>query len=1033
MEFRILGPLEVISSGKPVRIAGTRQQRLLALLLLHLNRTVPVDRLIDHLWDDPPSSARQQVHNAIGTLRRTLGDHSSEVALLWTEAGYRLELPEELVDAHVFSARVDEARSAFAAGELTNAIELLRSGLGLWRGEALTGLTGSVIENTAARLDEERLTAVEGLLAFRLRNGETSSVVSELQQMVAEHPLRESLLITLMRALHLSGRRTAALEVYQTGRRLLADELGLDPSPSLQQIHAEVLNGAPAASTRTTSTAPGPSATDTAAESAVDRFYLPHDTSDFCGRSTELLRLLGDARAASPTALTISAVDGMGGVGKTTLAVHFGHKVAEDYPNGHYFIDLRGFTLGAEPVTPEQALDTLLRDSGLPPELIPSTVESKSAAWRSRVAGQRILLILDNAADAAHVRPLLPGTAGALVVVTSRRKLPALEGTQAISLDVLPKEDAVALFEKVAGIERTRFEPEAVDSAVELCGRLPLAIHIAAARLRDRTSWSVAHLVERLSDHTQRVRFLRVDDRCVMTALRLSYKYLSPRQQLVFRTLSLHPGGDFDSSIAAALADVSADDAEDCLDALFECNLLKQSTAGRFYFHDLIRDCSRELVAEVESDGERDDALRRMFDYYLHTAHSLSAGLHNLIHDAPPQVDRVPERFQRADSVADAIDVLNQEYGNLVAVAQLAIDGNHHRHAWQLVCTLQPYLEIRNYGGTSHALFQGGANAARALGDIRGESACLRGLVAVCRHLGSTDEAMRHLEHSIELTRQLDDQKTETAQLVQLGNLYLHEDRFTEAREVYLRAQPLSDSDPTGFLQAGIAINLGTIARDLGEYDQALTSLRRALTMIKEDSLDTMLYTTWSIGTVLHLLGDHDRALDEFARALHTSRQHKIQRAEALALVGLAGVKRSTGELGGSLDDGRQALTLARAYDLRATECEALNALGETTIALRDAGRAEQVFEQALDRAKRYGFARYEARAMEGAAHVALLRGDLGSARRHWREALDTYPPGIADARYAEWHLASLGDDAVCFRCATTNHALTEPRTRVSG
>lgn len=1023
VELRILGPLEVVSAGKPVRIGGARQQRLLALLLLHVNRIVAVDRLIDQLWDDPPASARQQVHNAIGTLRRTLSDHSSEAAVVWTDAGYRLELPAELIDAHIFSTHVDAARRAVAAHDLAGAIEFLKSGLGLWRGDALTGLTGSVFENAAARLTEEKLTAVEELLSLKVRNGETSSVVSELQQLVAEHPLRESLRITLIRALHLGGRRTDALEVYQIGRRLLAEELGLDPSPSLQQAHAEVLNGQPGvpAPLAPAEASPDPSSTqDTPSETAVDRFYLPHDTSDFSGRSTELLSMLRDARSTSPTALAISAVDGMGGVGKTTLAVHFGHQMAGEYPDGHFFVDLRGFTSGAEPVTHEQALDMLLCDSGLPPELIPSSVESKSATWRSRVAGQRILLILDNAADAAHVRPLLPGAPEALVVVTSRRKLSALEGAQTVSLDVLPLDDAIELFRKVAGVERTDNELDAVASAIELCGRLPLAIRIAAARLRARAGWSVADLVKRLADHTQRVRFLRVDDRCVMTALKLSYKYLSRQQQLVFRTLSLHPGGEFDPYVAAALADISTDDAEDCIDALFECNLLKQNGAGRFYFHDLIRDCSRELLDEAENTEERDRALLRMFDFYLHTVHSLSAGLHNVIYDEPPQVDRVPEKCRRADSLAEAIEALNEEYANLVAVTRLAIDGGWPRQAWQLVCTMQPYLEVRNYGGTAYALFQGGANAARAVGDIRGESACLRGLVAVCRYLRSTEEARHHLERSIELTRQLNDVKTETAQLVQLGNLYLYEDRFEEAREVYRMAQPLADSDSTGFLRAGIAINLGTIARDLGEYEHALAGLRQALAMTNEDSPDLMLYTTWCIGTVLHLLGRHDQALDEFTRGLHTSRKLKIQRSEALALVGLAGVNRSLGQLGESLDNGRQALMLTRTHDLRATECEALNGLGETTIALREADQAEQVFEQARERAGRYGFARYEARAMDGFAHVSLLRGNLDDARRHWRTALDTYPDGFADRQYAEQHLASLdGRDGTCFRCET--------------
>ncbi|KAA2253102.1 hypothetical protein F0L68_33670 [Solihabitans fulvus] len=1023
MQFRILGPLELVSDGQSVRVAGTRQQKLLALLLLNVNRVVPVDRLIDELWDTPPQSARQQVHNSIGNLRRTIGTYSGDAAIVWTEAGYRLEAPEELIDMHPFSARVGAAGRAAAANQVPTAIELLRTALDIWHGDALTGLTGALIESAAAKLNEQRLVAIEDLMALRLQNRESATVVSELQELVAEHPLRESFRITLMRALYLSGRQADALAVYDQGRRLLADELGLDPSANLQRAHADVLNGVQIELPSTTSATAGSPAPDSGTGTAPARSYLPHDTSDFSGRSTELLKLLGDARTASPTALTISAVDGMGGVGKTTLAVHLGHEISEEYPDGHYFIDLRGFTSGADPVTAELALDALLGDSGMLPELIPSNVESKSAAWRSRVSGQRILLILDNATDASHVRPLLPGTAGALVVVTSRRKLSALEGALALSLDVMPQEDAVALFEKVVGTERCRREPDAVASAIELCGHLPLAIRIAAARLRDRASWSVADLVDRLADHAQRVRFLRIDDRCVMTALRVSYRYLSPEQQRVFRLLSLHPGGDFDAYVAAALADLPIARTDDCLDALFDANLLKQNTTGRFYFHDLIRDCSQELLTEVESDAERNDAVGRMFDYYLHTAHTLSAGLHNVIYDEAPQVDRVPEEIRSADSLADAVNILNEEYRNLVAITQLAIDEGWHRQAWQLVCTLQPYLETRNYGGSSYALFQGGAQAARAASDLRGESSCLRGLVAVCRYLKSTAEARSHLARSLELTKQVGDTRSETAQLVQLGNLYLYEDQLEEARAIFREAEPLTEQDPSGFLRASVAINLGVIARDLGEYDQALDSLRGAVMLISSDNPDSLVFTMWSIGTVLHLLGEHDQALREFTLGLHTSRENKLERGEALAFVGLAGVNRSLGNLDESLKQGRLALTLARSHDLRATECEALNALGETTVAMRDAARAEQVFDQARERARQYGFARYEARAMDGFAHAALLRGDLNGARRYWEEATKRYPRGIADAQYAARHLVSLrgNENTTCFRCETTS------------
>ncbi|MFD7656951.1 BTAD domain-containing putative transcriptional regulator [Actinosynnema sp. NPDC059797] len=641
LEFRILGPLEVRSGERSVRVGGARQQRLLALLLLSVNRVVPVERLVDELWDTAPRSARQQIHNAIACIRRTLSGDVAEVRIKWTEVGYRLDAPEASIDVNRFLGLLDKARQAEAQGHLVEAVAVLRAALGTWRGDVLTGLGGATIENAAARLHEQRLTAVEDLMSLRLRTGETGSVVGELRQLVTEHPLRDSLRISLMRALHRSGRQADALAVYDDARRTLARDLGLDPSPELQRVHADVLSGA-------AEPAPSPVPPEPGGDSSrrrAARSYLPYDTGDFSGRSAELLELRAATGGTSPTAVTISAVDGMGGVGKTALAVHLAHEVAADYPDGHYFIDLHGFTAGMNPVPPEEALGMLLGDSGVPPELVPPTLDGRSALWRSRMAGQRILLIIDNAVNAAHVRPLLPATASALVVVTSRRKLTALEGALPMSLDVLPLEDAVTLFERIVGTKRVAAEPEAVATAVELCGRLPLAIRIAAARLRDRAGWSVAELVSRLRNHAQRVRFLEVDDRGVMAALRVSYRYLQPAQQRLFRLLSLHPGGDFDAYAAAALAVLPRDEAEQHLDSLFDDNLVKQNAAGRFHFHDLVRDCAHHLLTQEDDSTEQRAALGRLLGHDLCAAHRWCRHHCKAIHRDEPRADHVPERL----------------------------------------------------------------------------------------------------------------------------------------------------------------------------------------------------------------------------------------------------------------------------------------------------------------------------------------------------------------------------------------------------
>ncbi|MFJ9814536.1 BTAD domain-containing putative transcriptional regulator [Streptomyces sp. NPDC101151] len=580
-----------------------RQQKLLALLLLNANRVVPMELLVDELWEDPPSSARPQVHNAIRDLRRILSA-AEDASLVTMDVGYRLMVPEEAVDAHRFARRVRAARAAEQEGRLTESARLLQGAVDLWRGDAFAGIACPAVTSAAVKLNEQRLTALEDLMALRLRNGETSSLVGELHALLAEYPLRDSLRGSLMLALFRSGRQADALTVYDDGRRFLAEELGLEPSRHLRSLHADILAGSP--------TAHGPGAAGLTADRADPQReerparrspapsggrrgnYLPHDLTDFTGRSAELDSLLdaaGQEHGGSPLMI---AVDGMGGVGKTTLVVHFAHRVTARYPDGQYFIGLHGFSADRPPLPPEQALGALLQTSGVSPGEIPASLEERSALWRSRLAGERCLVVLDDAADTSQVAPLLPGTGGTLVLVTSRRKLTALDGALPLWLDVLPHEDAAALFTRIVGERRAAREPEQVDRAVELCGHLPLAIRIAAARLRGRPAWAVADLVDRLASTSQRAHCLQSAERDLMSVLRASYRHLNPTQRQFSRLISRHPSPSYDVDQAAAVTGLPAGDVERHFDVLIENNLIREDLPARFTFHHLIRDCTLE-------------------------------------------------------------------------------------------------------------------------------------------------------------------------------------------------------------------------------------------------------------------------------------------------------------------------------------------------------------------------------------------------------------------------------------------------------
>ncbi|MCN9243043.1 NB-ARC domain-containing protein [Streptomyces sp. RY43-2] len=615
MEFLVLGSLEARQSGELIRVRGMRQQKLLALLLLHANRVVPMDVLVDELWEDPPTSARPQVHNAIRDLRRVLSA-AHETSLVTMDVGYRLMIPDDAIDARRFVQQVRGAGIAGREGRCADAIRLLQSAVDLWRGDAFAGIHCPSLGSAAVKLHEQRLTALEDLMTLRLRIGETGSLVGELHALLAEYPLRDSLRGSLMLALYRSGRQADALAVYDEGRRFLAEELGLEPSRHLRSLHAEILADSPTArgitpadlAARRTEprradsdvrppAVPAP-ATVPASPPGNRCNYLPHDLTDFTGRTAESDSLLSAAGQEHDDAPLMIAIDGMGGVGKTTLAVRVAHRVADRYPDGQYFISLHGYSADRPPLPPEQALATLLQASGVVPQALPHSLEERSALWRSRIAGERCLIVLDDAANTAQVTPLLPGTGGALVLVTSRRKLTALDGAMPHPLDVLPPEDAAALFTRIVGEQRAAREPEQVARAVDLCGCLPLAVRIAATRLRGRPAWAVADLVDRLTGAPQRANCLHTADRDLMSMLRTSYQHLDPAQRRFSRLISRHPSPAYDLDHAAAVTGLPVGEVERHFDVLLENNLIREDSPDCFSFHALIRDCTRELRIE---------------------------------------------------------------------------------------------------------------------------------------------------------------------------------------------------------------------------------------------------------------------------------------------------------------------------------------------------------------------------------------------------------------------------------------------------
>ncbi|MGP3753864.1 BTAD domain-containing putative transcriptional regulator [Streptomyces sp. IBSNAI001] len=594
MDFLVLGPVEVRESGVSVRLSGMRRRRLLALLLLNARHAVSMDFLVDELWQDPPASARHQVHNAIRDLRAALAG-SEGAGLITVDVGYRLDVPADAVDVHRFTDGVRAARAARREGRDTEAMRLLQAAVDLWRGDAFAGIDCPSVTAAAAGLDEQRLSAVEELMELRLAAGETGSLVAELSALTARYPLRDALRGSLMLALYRGGRQADALAVYGEGRRLLADELGLEPGPRLRRLQAEILADTPRVQRRTP--LPGRPA---AARPSQDN-YLPRDLPDFTGRATELAlldRAVDDRSAGSPRTVVI---DGMGGIGKTALTVHFAHHRTADHPDGQYYVDLHGFSPARAPLTPEEALGVLLRSDGAAPDALPAGLAELSAIWRSRLAGRRALLVLDNAADAAQVAPLLPGTGDTLALITTRRKLTATDGALSLPLGALAPADAETLFRRIAGDACTG---SSLTRTVALCGHHPLALRIAATRLRDRPSWTVPDVMARLRTSAGRTAFLRTADRDLMSVLALSYAQLPYEVQEFTRTLALHPAAVHDIAQACAATGLAPSAVECLFDTLLDHNLADEPSPAHLAIPPLLRDCAHTLTFPAR-DGAR--------------------------------------------------------------------------------------------------------------------------------------------------------------------------------------------------------------------------------------------------------------------------------------------------------------------------------------------------------------------------------------------------------------------------------------------
>ena len=999
LEVRFLGPLEVWAGGRRVAVPGPRQQRLLAVLLLHAGRVLTMDALVDALWDGtPPPTGRRQVHNAVARLRRSVAPIRDLVVR--EGPGYRAEFAEEQIDGQRFARSVAFAKRQRARGLGQDAIETMSAALELWRGPAFAGLTGHVIEAAAARFNEERTTALEELMDLRLAEGEGAALVPELTKLCAEHRLRESFARQLMVALHRAERQQEALETYDRIRRALADELGIDPGPALRETHQRVLLSAPelappaAPSARVVTAAPReggaeyrPSSAEVAV-AAVPPRGLPRDLADFTGRITEISQVLAMVDSVPGTSVAVVTLDGMAGVGKTTLAVRVAHLIANRYPDGQLFVDLHGHTPGQRPLTPAATLDLLLRHLGTPPERIPEGYEARVGHWRSTMAGRRMLVILDNAENEAQVSALLPGTPGSAVLVTSRRRLVALEGARSLSLDLLPHDDAVNLFNEVAGPGHAVREPERVDEAVRLCGLLPLAVRIAASRLRHRPAWRVADLVDRLRDEQRRLGELSPGDRGALAAFHVSYQQLPADQRRPFRLLGLHPGPDFGIHDVAALLDLPLAYSDDMLEALLDVHLVVQHTPGRYHLHDLVLQFARSLVASQESELDQRSALGRLGEYYLR----LGSAIEQLVDPGRQLVE--PEAagsvaVPTLHTVADARSTVAAGHRTFLTTIGQARARGLLRQAWQLSVVLGSCLLRQGYVNEAQVGYEWGLEAARRADDQEGQVAVLRSLGFAHISTGRFADALTTLREGLAIERGRGNAPGVGRILNNIGIAHIRLGQYTAALSALRGVVDLLGESGSARDRAVTLGNLGVAYTQLGRYREALDCFEGMLSLNERaGSRSTAVLALINMGWVHIRTGELDKARDYLGRGLALNGEIGGKEGEARGRYLLGDCLLAQGHLGEALSQAREALVLARQIANRDIESHALNVLGRVHFALGDLEEAARCFESVLRLIESSGQAFKGAIAHSGLARVAAARGDRAAAVRHWERGL---------------------------------------------
>lgn len=844
MRYRILGPLEFRQSGEWHTVDATKWRTLLAVLLCHPGRPVSADRLIEELWAGrPPASALKLLQVYVSRLRRLLG----EDALVTHKDGYRAgayELVAAETDVACFDELAERGRGELRAGDPAAAATTLAEALDLWRGPAFADVPPTPAVLAAAEpLEERRLSALEARADALLRDGRPIEALSVLEP-AADDQLRETLHAHRITALYRCGRQADALDAYEQLRRILAEELGVDPSPPLQRLHQAILTGDLVLSAPT-----------------VRPRQLPRESAVFTGRDGEIARVRETLGHAGP--VVISAVDGIGGVGKSALAIQAAHREMDRFPDGQLYADLHGATVGLAPLAPREVLARFLRALGLL-EGIPADTDAASAEFRSLTADRRLLVVLDNAATADQVRPLLPAGTGCAVLVTSRKSLTTLDGAVRLNLDVLPRDEAVALIARLAGPDRVTAEPAAAADIAELCGRLPLALRIAGARLAARPSMPLTELAARFADEQTRLENLQEGDLAVRASFQVGYQAIDPLAGRAFRLLGLLDGPDTTVPVVAAGLDIPVPAANAALERLVDARLVQPLPSGRYTLHDLLRLFAREQAHAEETEDDVEAALTRMARHYLATSQravKLFAPLRQW-----PMYETGCQTMEPLADGTEALAWLEAERANLVAFI-LRAERHPDPVAWLsvwLAHTLSWFFDLRGHSSDHEKVAGATLRTAGRFSDRHAMAWSLDRMAFALGTVWRSEDAVPYLERAIDLWQELDDRDGEQRCLCNLGWVLIEVEKYEAAVDPLERQiQMAGELGNDVALAIGLS-NLAAAYRGLGRTGEALTVIHQGLDLARE------IGDTRSIGISLYVLGliHHDRGDHLQARTL---------------------------------------------------------------------------------------------------------------------------------------------------------------------